>query len=93
MLQKSVLQSPSRAESAWRRDEGTVINHDSEHQGSYMSSSSGAAAVVGRLSRQGSSVESSHSATVHVHTPECCIRTRPSGLPGSSLLPTCSIKL
>ncbi|XP_050695708.1 uncharacterized protein LOC126985177 isoform X2 [Eriocheir sinensis] len=56
---------------------GTVINHDSEHQGSFMSSSSGAAAVVGRLSRQGSSVESSHSATVHVHTPECCIHGHP----------------
>ncbi|XP_063889034.1 uncharacterized protein LOC135115875 isoform X3 [Scylla paramamosain] len=56
---------------------GTVINHDSEHQGSYMSSSSGAAAVVGRLSRQGSSVESSHSATVHVHTPECCMYGHP----------------
>lgn len=36
-----------------------------------------AAAVVGRLSRQGSSVDSSHSATVHVHTPECCMYGHP----------------
>lgn len=42
-----------------------------------MSSTTGATAVVGRLSRQGSSVESSHSATVHVHTPECCMYGHP----------------
>ncbi|XP_068234885.1 uncharacterized protein Drep2 isoform X2 [Palaemon carinicauda] len=54
--------------------QATVINHDPEPKSSYMGSSGGVAtaAMVGRLSRQGSSVESSHSATVHVHTPECC---------------------
>ncbi|XP_069184751.1 uncharacterized protein [Procambarus clarkii] len=58
--------------------QGTVINHDSEHKSSYMGTGPGAAAaVVGRLSRQGSSVDSSHSATVHVHTPECCMYGHP----------------
>ncbi|KAK7067062.1 hypothetical protein SK128_022422 [Halocaridina rubra] len=54
--------------------QATVINHDPEHKSSYMGGSGGvaSAAMVGRLSRQGSSVESSHSATVHIHTPECC---------------------
>ncbi|XP_066972048.1 uncharacterized protein Drep2 isoform X6 [Macrobrachium rosenbergii] len=54
--------------------QATVINHDPEHKSSYMGGSGGVAtaAMVGRLSRQGSSVESSHSATVHIHTPECC---------------------
>ncbi|KAK3872606.1 hypothetical protein Pcinc_022323 [Petrolisthes cinctipes] len=52
---------------------GTVINHDSEHKSSYP----GGAVVIGRLSRQGSSVDSSHSATVHVHTPECCMYGHP----------------
>ncbi|XP_071526569.1 uncharacterized protein Drep2 isoform X5 [Panulirus ornatus] len=58
--------------------QGTVINHDSEHKSSYMGTGPGVtAAVVGRLSRQGSSVDSSHSATVHVHTPECCMYGHP----------------
>ncbi|XP_053653981.1 uncharacterized protein Drep2 isoform X2 [Cherax quadricarinatus] len=58
--------------------QGTVINHESEHKSSYMGGGPGAtAAVVGRLSRQGSSVDSSHSATVHVHTPECCMYGHP----------------
>ncbi|XP_042230217.1 uncharacterized protein LOC121871795 isoform X2 [Homarus americanus] len=58
--------------------QGTVINHDSEIKSSYMGTGPGAtAAVVGRLSRQGSSVDSSHSATVHVHTPECCMYGHP----------------
>ncbi|XP_042879690.1 uncharacterized protein LOC122258050 isoform X2 [Penaeus japonicus] len=60
--------------------QATVINHDSDTKSSYMSGGAGAAAaaaVVGRLSRQGSSVDSSHSATVHIHTPECCVYGHP----------------
>ncbi|CAL4112272.1 unnamed protein product, partial [Meganyctiphanes norvegica] len=51
--------------------QGSVINHDGEGKSSYMSSGGGG--LGGRLSRQGSSVESTHSQqTVHIHTPECC---------------------
>ncbi|XP_076057122.1 uncharacterized protein LOC143034649 [Oratosquilla oratoria] len=61
--------------------QGTVINHDSEHKSSYIVGASGASVgaggVVGRLSRQGSSVDSSHSATVHIHTPKCCFYGHP----------------
>lgn len=64
-----------------------MINHDTEHKNSYVGA--GAAGVmVGRLSRQGSSVESAHSATVHIHTPECCAYGHPTPTLRSRVSPT-----
>ncbi|XP_047501271.1 uncharacterized protein LOC125047186 isoform X2 [Penaeus chinensis] len=71
---------PSAAAPTAPLHQATVINHDSDPKSSYMAGGTGAAAaaaVVGRLSRQGSSVDSSHSATVHIHTPECCVYGHP----------------
>ena len=57
--------------------QSTVINHDSEQKTTF----------IGRLSRQGSSVESGHSA-IHIHTPECCTRGHPTPVPPTRASPT-----
>ena len=62
-----------------------MINHDSEYKSSYITNSG---VAMGKLSRQGSSVESAHSTTVHVHTPECKQFGHPSHPPKDRASPT-----
>ncbi|XP_047737893.1 uncharacterized protein LOC108671040 isoform X2 [Hyalella azteca] len=57
--------------------QGALVNHDGEHKTTF----------IGRLSRQGSSVESGHSA-IHVHTPECCTRGHPTPVLPTRASPT-----
>ena len=64
-----------------------MINHEGDHKIPF-GTGTAAGAYLGRLSRQGSSVESGHSATVHIHTPECCSYGHPTPAPRLRVSPT-----
>lgn len=69
------------------RFQGAGINHDSENKFPY--AGAGVMGILGgKLSRQGSSVESTHSANIHVHTPECISLGHPTHQPKCRGSPT-----